>query len=412
MKVAGRPAVYEVHFVRRVNQVVDLVGLMGVGCYHSALPQMRRSIKRSLWPPVDPALVDAGREGELAVARARIAIVVLLALSPATALIRRPAETPAALVIAIEMLFFALAITILQLARRHPPVPWLGFFTAAIDVTFVSFYHATIFVSGFPLIAITSRVTFALYPLAIVATSLRNDGRVPTFAGGLAAVEWLVLMQWASATGYAQAAIADGRFYGNVDGAAQIEEVALIAAATMLARVIASRARGLRLSSIRDDLTGLLNRAHFEELLATELMRSSRHHRPLALAIIDVDQFKHVNETAGHLAGDDVLREVAVRLTRTMRRTDLCARCAGDEFALAFIDTNVADAAAKLEDIRRAVSATPIPLRVHALVTITCSAGVAVAPLDGSNATTLVAIADARLLAAKKAGRDRLMVAG
>jgi diguanylate cyclase (GGDEF)-like protein len=219
-------------------------------------------------------------------------------------------------------------------------------------------------------------------------------------------------MQWASATGYAHAAIADGRFYGNVDGAAQIEEVALIAAATMLARVIASRARGLRLSSIRDDLTGLLNRAHFEELLATELMRSSRHHRPLALAIIDVDQFKHVNETAGHLAGDDVLREVAVRLTRTMRRTDLCARCAGDEFALAFIDTNVADAAAKLEDIRRAVSATPIPLRVHALVTITCSAGVAVAPLDGSNATTLVAIADARLLAAKKAGRDRLMVAG
>jgi hypothetical protein len=128
-------------------------------------------------------------------------------------------------------------------------------------------------------------VTFALYPLAIVATSLRNDGRVPTFAGGLAAVEWLVLMQWASATGYAQAAIADGRFYGNVDGAAQIEEVALIAAATMLARVIASRARGLRLSSIRDDLTGLLNRAHFEELLATELMRSSRHHRPLALSI-------------------------------------------------------------------------------------------------------------------------------
>ena len=141
-------------------------------------------------------------------------------------------------------------------------------------------------------------------------------------------------------------------------------------------------------------------------------MRGSRHHRPLALAIIDVDQFKRVNDSAGHLAGDEVLREVAARLTRTVRRTDLCARFGGDEFALAFIDTSVADAAAKLEEIRRTVSMTPIPLKIQAVVTITCSAGVAVAPLDGGDATSLIAIADARLLAAKKAGRDRLMVAG
>ena len=143
-----------------------------------------------------------------------------------------------------------------------------------------------------------------------------------------------------------------------------------------------------------------------------ELMRTTRTRRPLALAIIDVDQFKRVNDTAGHLAGDDVLREVAARLTKTVRRTDLCARYGGDEFALAFIDTGADDAAARLEEIRRTVSATPIPLRIHAVVTITCSAGIAVAPLDGGDATTLVSIADTRLLAAKNAGRDRLMVAG
>src|SRR5262249_23685780 len=113
MKVGGRPAVYEVHFVSRVNHVVDFVGLIGVRCYHSGPSQMLRSIKRSLWPPVDPALVDAGREGEPAVARARIVIVVLLAISPAVALIRHPQETPAALALAIEMLFFAVAVTIL-----------------------------------------------------------------------------------------------------------------------------------------------------------------------------------------------------------------------------------------------------------------------------------------------------------
>jgi len=198
----------------------------------------------------------------------------------------------------------------------------------------------------------------------------------------------------------------------DVDMMAVVEELVIIAAATMLARIIASRARGLRLSSIRDNLTGLLNRAHFEERLAMELMRSSRTHRPLALAIIDVDQFKRVNDTAGHLAGDEVLREVAARLTKTVRRSDLYCRFGGDEFALAFIDTSVVDAAARLEEIRRTVSATPIALRVQTVVTITCSAGVAVAPLDGEDATTLLSIADARLLAAKSGGRDRLMVAG
>ncbi len=363
-----------------------------------AAPSMLLRLRRGLWPPVDPALVDAGREGELAVARTRIAIVVLLALNPAAALIRSPAQTPAALALVIEILFIALALTVLQLARRHPPLSWLGFASVALDISFVSFYHATVSIGGFALIALTSGAAFALYLLAILATSLRNDGRVATFAGLLAAAEWIALLHF---------------FNDNsVDMMGEIEELAIIAAATMLARIIASRARGLRASSIRDNLTGLLNRAHFEERLATELMRTSRHHRPLALAIIDVDQFKRVNDTAGHLAGDEVLREVGVRLTKTVRRTDLCARFGGDEFALAFIDTSVADAAAKLEEIRRTVSATPIPLRIQAVVTITCSAGVAVAPLDGADATTLIGIADSRLLAAKHGGRDRLMVAG
>jgi two-component system cell cycle response regulator len=141
-------------------------------------------------------------------------------------------------------------------------------------------------------------------------------------------------------------------------------------------------------------------------------MRSARHRRPLALALIDLDRFQSVNDSAGPLAGDEVLCEVASRLRRTVRRTDLAARFGGDEFALVFIDTSVADAAAKLEEIRRTVSATPIPLRVQTVVTLTCSASVAVAPLDGSLAESLIAVAEARLSAAKKAGRDRLMVAG
>jgi diguanylate cyclase (GGDEF)-like protein len=357
---------------------------------------MLRTIKRGFWPPVDPELVDAGRDGELAVARVRIAIVLLLAVNAAAALVvRNPGYRAAALALVIEILFAASAIAILRLATRHPPVPWLGFASAALDVSIVSVYHATVFSGAFPQMALSSRAAFALYLLAILATSLRNDGRVATFAGLVAAFEWMVIVQ-----------------AFNVDPMGELDELIIIVAATMLARIIASRARGLRLSSIRDNLTGLLNRTHFEERLAVEVMRSSRTRRPLALAIIDVDQFKRVNDTAGHAAGDEVLREVAARLTRSMRRTDLCARFGGDEFALAFIDTNVADAATKLDEIRRTVSATPIPLRVRAVVTITCSAGVAIAPLDGQDAMALILIADTRLLAAKNAGRNRLMVAG
>lgn len=357
---------------------------------------MVRSIKRGFWPPVDPELVDAGRDGELAMARARVAIVALVAFNPAAALLLQlPGYRAAALTLVVETVFAVLAIAILRLATRHPPVPWLGFASAALDVSIVSIYHATVFSGAFPQIALSSRAAFALYLLAIVATSLRNDGRVATFAGLLAAFEWMVIVQ-----------------AFNVDAMGTLDELVIIVAATMLARIIASRARGLRLSSIRDTLTGLLTRTHFEDRLAVEVMRSSRTRRPLALAIIDVDQFKRVNDTAGHAAGDEVLREVAARLTRSMRRTDLCARFGGDEFALAFIDTSVADAATKLDEIRRMVSATPIPLRVRAVVTVTCSAGVAIAPLDGQDAMALILIADTRLLAAKNAGRDRLMVAG
>ena len=84
---------------------------------------------------------------------------------------------------------------------------------------------------------------FALYLLAILATSLRNDGRIATFAGLLASLEWIALLH----------------FFGNntVDMMGEVEELIIIAAATTLARIIVSRARGLRLSSIRDNLTGL-----------------------------------------------------------------------------------------------------------------------------------------------------------
>jgi diguanylate cyclase (GGDEF)-like protein len=372
---------------------------------------MVRFFEHRLWPPADPALVDAGREGEAAVARARIVVLVLLIASPIASLIRNPGETPALFALLTDAAFIIISVSLLKLTSRRETSPWLGFATSAADITYVTLYHAFIFASGFAAMAIGSRVTFALYLLAIAATSLRQDRRIATFAGVLASVQWLLLLAWARRVGYADAATQSGGFYGETSLGGQAEELIIFAVMAMLARMIVGRAAATRLSSVRDSLTGLMSRAHFEERLATELIRSARQRKPLALAVIDLDGFKRVNDTYGHPSGDIVLREIAARLTSGVRRTDLSARIGGDEFALVFVDTNVADAVVKLEAIRASVAAHVVRLRNDSGVTVTLSAGVAVSPLDGEDADALVAVADSRLLIAKQLGRNRLVVA-
>ena len=371
---------------------------------------MVHPLVQRLWPPADPAVVDAGREGEAAVARARIIVLLLLLASPATTLLRDPGEVPAILAIVLDTLFIGASVGLLRLTARPEPRPWLGFATAAADVSFVTIYHAFVFASGDAAMALGSRVMFALYLLAIAATSLRQDRRIATCAGVLAAAQWVALVAWAGAAGLMETASASGRFYGDASIPGQAEELVMIGVATLLVRMIVARAGALRLSSVRDSLTGLLTRGHFEERLATELIRSARYRRPLALALIDLDYFKQINDTYGHPTGDIVLREVGRRLGAAVRRTDLSARIGGDEFALVLVDTNLDGATLKIEEIRSAVATRVIPTRDGSGVDITLSAGVAVFPLDGEDAEALVSAADARLLVAKQRGRNCLVV--
>ena len=110
----------------------------------------------------------------------------------------------------------------------------------------------------------------------------------------------------------------------------------------------------------------------------------------------------------GHAAGDRVLVEVAARLARGMRATDMIARYGGEEFAILFPQTGRAAAAVRVETLRAHIAAFPMLTPEGEELTITCSAGIAELPLDGLDAGTLLARADRRLLAAKRAGRDRL----
>jgi diguanylate cyclase (GGDEF)-like protein len=164
----------------------------------------------------------------------------------------------------------------------------------------------------------------------------------------------------------------------------------------------------LRRLATRDQLTGLLNRREFDRILAEESERAARFGRPLALILVDIDHFKKVNDTHGHPAGDEVLREVGRRLGSLMRSVDRVTRFGGEEFALVAMET---DRSAALETARRIcaeMARTPIQTGSITLP-VTVSAGLAVLPGDATDGKALIAAADKALYAAKAAGRNRAM---
>jgi diguanylate cyclase (GGDEF)-like protein len=193
--------------------------------------------------------------------------------------------------------------------------------------------------------------------------------------------------------------------YSLVD---QTTRLILLTATVMLAYAIVRRAQRLLHLAARDRLTGVYNRGQFDVALEFEVGRAMRMGHELAIAVLDLDRFKSINDTFGHAAGDRVLVEVAARLASSMRASDMIARYGGEEFAVLFPQTNRAAAAVRVETLRAQIAAFPILTADGEELTITCSAGIAELPIDGLDAGTLLARADRRLMAAKRAGRDRL----
>ncbi|MGD9572135.1 MAG: diguanylate cyclase [Thermoleophilia bacterium] len=154
--------------------------------------------------------------------------------------------------------------------------------------------------------------------------------------------------------------------------------------------------------AMSDPLTGLANNRAFRDALDAEVERARRHGRPLALAVLDIDHFKVVNDTHGHVAGDQALMEVGGRLMRVARRGDVVARVGGEEFAWILPETDLSGARAVAERARRAVNRAPVP----GIGRITVSIGLAELH-QASGAGDLYRLADDALYAAKRGGRDR-----
>ncbi len=157
-----------------------------------------------------------------------------------------------------------------------------------------------------------------------------------------------------------------------------------------------------------DGLTGIFNRRFFEMRIAEEIERARRSGQGMGVILVDIDQFKRLNDEFGHLLGDEVLRQVASIFSQQLRRTDVVCRFGGEEFALLLSQTDVRHTLAIAEKLRRAVERYQFP-GVPRPVTI--SAGASNFPDHGSTRDELVKLADEALYSAKQAGRNRAALA-
>jgi two-component system, cell cycle response regulator len=162
-------------------------------------------------------------------------------------------------------------------------------------------------------------------------------------------------------------------------------------------------------ATVRDPLTGCFNRHFFEERLEAELSYAKRHGAPLGVLFVDADNFKQVNDTHGHAAGDEVLRRLAELLKESVRSEDILARFGGEEFVILVRGTPEAGVRIIAERVRAGVEAMTIELEDQS-IPMTVSVGVAStdATRPVASPTELLGLADSALYRAKEAGRNRV----
>lgn len=364
---------------------------------------------RRVWTRPDPHLADVGFTGEYLVAGMRLLIAVLLVYIPLGLhrhALMRENLTPVLVFIAGALIE---ALLVYSAVQRHWGRLWIGFASSLVDVSLVSGALAILLVLDLPLAATNSTLIYPFYFLAIGATSLRYDARICLLTGLLAVGQYGTVLYVARTywdLGNQSQALEFGRF----NSADQIGRLVLLLAATGLAVTLVVRAREASMLSMRDRLTGLLNRGVFDVRLEEEAERAARNGAPVAVAMIDVDHFKDFNDTHGHAGGDRALRALALLLARSFRSSDIVTRYGGEEFAVILPGMAADRVGERLEVLRRSVEEIRLGLSAGSSEAgFTVSIGVAVWPEDGADIHAAVAIADARLYQAKQLGRNRVV---
>jgi diguanylate cyclase (GGDEF)-like protein len=158
-----------------------------------------------------------------------------------------------------------------------------------------------------------------------------------------------------------------------------------------------------------DDLSGLFNYRYLEVALERELKRAERYAAHLAILFLDIDSFKQVNDTHGHLVGSSVIREMGTLLKKSVREVDVVIRYGGDEYTIILVETTCQTASIVAERIRSQVE-NHLFLHDEGLdIKLTCSVGYACCPEDTMSKTDLLSMADQAMYAGKSSGKNCVM---
>jgi len=173
---------------------------------------------------------------------------------------------------------------------------------------------------------------------------------------------------------------------------------------------LVSARESMRHAATHDSLTGLMNRGEIMAMLARELERARRDRSPVGIILGDIDHFKQVNDTFGHLFGDEALREVGRRLREQLRIYDGVGRYGGEEFLMVLPNCDLPNALQRANELRDVIASAPVACcGEEKLITMSMGVAVAISPSDGKNdLETLLNQADAGLYAAKEKGRNRV----
>ena len=388
----------------------------------------RMSAWQRFWHVSDPALRDAGIAGERLIARYRLGAALLLFGLPVRSVLLDSGAVENWVGFTISLAGVLSGLFFLWLTHRDTVLAWTGFAASLLDVSFVTVGLGAFVVLGVPQIAVNSRLIYEVYFLCLAATCLRYDRRICLVTGVVAVLQYTLIVAWAGSTLSSAPAWADAA-YGRFDIQDQVGRIVMLAIATCISFAIVLRVQQLRVLSVRDRLTGLMIRGHFDERLGEAFERARRSGEPLAVAMIDLDHFKSFNDRFGHGVGDMVLAAVSQAIGQLVRAEDVVGRYGGEEVIVMLPGLDLARATERMDRIRLAISEVHVPLdgvidraarkppdlfgdsrTGPARPALTCSIGVASWPEDSAEAhQALVYCADSRLLSAKSEGRNRVV---
>jgi diguanylate cyclase (GGDEF)-like protein len=337
-------------------------------------------------------------------------ILIPILSVPAVVILREPGNQLAlwCLLSGAAALVYALVSDAVEQRLRR--TSWIQTLNVVVYATIITLLLATFVAYDHPHVHL-HWVIFCLYFLLLGSVGLTDDPRQGVVAGGISIAGYCAVIVFAQQAAAAGNATAD-RLLPEFEWVANSAKLAMLAGASVMAVASAERGRELHRLSLRDGLTGLLNRRAFEDCIGRLAERAVRDDTALTIAVIDIDHFKQLNDEHGHATGDVVLRWLATRIERSFRASDLVARYGGAEFVVALPDSGDARVIERLEVLRAHVATSVLRERraeQNVLeLRIRVSIGVAELPADGSTPAQALVQAHARLQQAKAAGRNRI----